>query len=139
MKWVLRERQMCGVWDILHELDAQQCHTRTKLECGVAGLTTSGEWLHTPHTFVFFFYGLFHFHPLNIINWSFIWIGKIKPYGHKSIQHGHVVCLTYHIMHIKCYIMWYATNLGIIQQTFMQFCNKHNWKIVLDTLGNEMY
>ncbi len=67
------------------------------------------------HTNLVFFlcHGFNNFWPLNIQIWIFLWFWKNIPHGQKSIPHTqrtyHMVMIS-HMIHTKCYIMWYASN-----------------------------
>ncbi len=73
---------------------------------------------------VFFLYYGFNFWPLNIPNWCFLWLCKNIPHSPKGIPYcqneydmAMWYVLTSYMAHVKCYIMWYATNHGIILNT----------------------
>ncbi len=80
---VLRENQMSLAYGaILHELGAQQCHTRLEVECGAAGLPTHGVWPYAPRTYFLFIFC------------------KTIPHGQNTIPHGQEGLIN-HMMHSK--------------------------------------
>ncbi len=120
-----------------------------------AWLSMSGVWPHPPYSLAlndwsitastiqsfrfFLLTAVNNFSPLNILNWNILWFWKCIPHGHKCLLHDqkeyHIVTcydLTSYMAHTKCYIMWYASNYGIIILS-VQWSDVIYWRYIMKT------
>ncbi len=113
---------------ILHELGAQQCHRKPKVEYGAAGFTRSGVWPHVSHPFgclcMPWFWSNLTFKYIQ--KWSFLWscgfekayhIVKTHTTWPKGIQNGHVVCpyILYDTYQMLLYVLGYWPWHSVLQ------------------------